>query len=321
MELSRKLSGFSKFAWITLAYNVVVIIWGVFLRASHSGDGCGQHWLTCNGEVVPSAPQLKTVIEYSHRVSTAIAGLVVLALVVWAIRVSEKGSALRKAAFLSLVFIVVEALIGRGLVLTGNTAGNWTPTRPYWTIGHLINTFLLLAVLTATAWLSDGTKKLKVPANKGVVLMLILGAAVILFIGSSGSLAALSNMFYPSGSVSEGIASDFADTSPMLVRLRISHPIISIIGGVFILFLSGWLGRLKPEKTALSRWSKYVSALILVQLASGAATLFLHAPIVMQLVHLFLADAVWIAFILTALEIMRSETVRETIPTPIPAEA
>ena len=79
-----KLTGFAKFAWITLAYNVVVIIWGVFLRASHSGDGCGQHWLTCNGEVVPSAPELKTVIEFSHRVTTAIAGIVVVALVIWA---------------------------------------------------------------------------------------------------------------------------------------------------------------------------------------------------------------------------------------------
>src|SRR4051794_23960919 len=228
MEPNRKLTGFSKFVWFTLAYNVVVIIWGVFLRASHSGDGCGQHWLTCNGEVVPSAPQLKTVIEFSHRVTTAIAGLVVLAMVVWAFRAFEKRSFVRKAAMLSLFFIVVEALIGRGLVLTGNTAGNWTPTRPYWTIGHLINTFLLLASLTATAWASVGWKKLKWPTHWEAAAMLTAIAAFILIIGSSGSLAALSNMFYPSGSIAEGFANDFAETSPMLVRLRISHPIISI---------------------------------------------------------------------------------------------
>ena len=242
-----KLTGFAKFAWITLAYNVVVIIWGVFLRASHSGDGCGQHWLTCNGEVVPSAPELKTVIEFSHRVTTAIAGIVVVALVIWAFRKFEKGSPVRKAAVFSLFFIIIEGLIGRGLVLTGNTAGNWTPTRPYWTIGHLINTFLLLAALTATAWLADGKRRLRLPSNNAVSVLLIVAAVVILFIGSSGSLAALSNMFYPSGSISEGLAKDFAETSPMLVRLRISHPIISIIGGVFILFLSGWLGKMNAE--------------------------------------------------------------------------
>src|SRR3954468_10561877 len=105
MDVQSRPTAFSRYCWLALAYNLVVIIWGVFLRASHSGDGCGQHWLTCNGEVVPSAPQLKTVIEFSHRVTTAIAGLVVLAMVVWAFRAFEKRSFVRKAAMLSLFFI------------------------------------------------------------------------------------------------------------------------------------------------------------------------------------------------------------------------
>jgi heme A synthase len=39
-----KLSGFARYAWFVLAYNIIVILWGAFLRASLSGDGCGQHW-------------------------------------------------------------------------------------------------------------------------------------------------------------------------------------------------------------------------------------------------------------------------------------
>src|SRR5215204_4566249 len=87
MKEETKLSGFAKYAWFVLAYNVVVILWGVFLRASKSGDGCGQHWLTCHGEVVPSAPELKTVIEFSHRITSALDGLIVVGLLVWAIRI------------------------------------------------------------------------------------------------------------------------------------------------------------------------------------------------------------------------------------------
>ena len=71
MSAELKLSKFARFAWFVLAYNVVVILWGVFLRASKSGDGCGQHWLTCHGEVIPSAPEMKTVIEFSHRMTSA----------------------------------------------------------------------------------------------------------------------------------------------------------------------------------------------------------------------------------------------------------
>src|SRR3954467_8449268 len=78
MANEKKLSGFARYAWFTLVWNLLVILWGVFLRASHSGDGCGQHWLTCQGEVVPSAPQLATVIEFTHRITTEIPGVLVV---------------------------------------------------------------------------------------------------------------------------------------------------------------------------------------------------------------------------------------------------
>src|SRR5580765_8368859 len=123
---------FAKFAWFTLAYNILVILWGVFLRASKSGDGCGQHWLTCQGEVIPSAPQLKTIIEFSHRVTSSLAGIVIIILVVWAykrwrIDRTPQSSFTLKLAAGSLLFVVSEGLLGAALVLTGNTAENLTP--------------------------------------------------------------------------------------------------------------------------------------------------------------------------------------------------
>jgi heme A synthase len=111
-----KLSGFAKYAWFVLAYNIVVILWGAFLRASLSGDGCGEYWLTCGGEIVPTAPQFKTVIEFSHRLSTGLSFIAVLLLFVWAFRKFAKGEWVRRMAFASFVFILVEALIGAGLV-------------------------------------------------------------------------------------------------------------------------------------------------------------------------------------------------------------
>jgi heme A synthase len=47
-----------------------------------------------------------------------------------------------------------------------------------------------------------------------------------------------------------------------------------------------------------------LTLLILIQFASGAITLFTLAPIVMQLVHLLLADAVWIAFVLMSVTVL-----------------
>ena len=312
MREELKLSKFARYAWFALGYNVLVILWGVFLRASKSGDGCGQHWLTCNGEVLPSAPEMKTVIEFSHRITSALDGLVVLILIVWAFLLwyfdkSEGKKRVLKAAIGAFVFVVIEGLIGAGLVLTGNTAETLTPSRPLWMAGHLINTLILLTFLTLTAWFASGGKRLNFKVERKVLLFLSLATFGILLIGMSGSIAALSSMIFPSATLTEGITKDFSATSHALLRLRPSHPILSVTVGVFLIFLAGWFKSKSDGNVSVRRWANALSILVLIQLAWGALTLLTLAPIVMQLVHLFLADAVWITFILLSANVLAEQ--------------
>lgn len=313
MKTETKLSGFAKYAWFVLAYNIVVILWGVFLRASKSGDGCGQHWLTCHGEVIPSAPELKTIIEFSHRLTSGFAFIAVLILLIWAFRKFEKQNAIRKTAVISFIFIITEALVGAGLVLTGNTAETLTAARPFWMIGHLTNTFILLAFLSLTAWFASGGKTFNFRVPPKVLLCLGLAVIGIFFVGMSGSVAALSSMLFPSQTLTEGITKDFSATSNILLRLRIFHPILSISVGVGLVFLAGWLKSKAKENANVSRWSNVLSILILIQFASGAITLLTLAPIVMQIVHLFLADAVWISFVLLSASFLAEQNETERL--------
>jgi heme A synthase len=298
MKMETKPSSFAKYAWFVLAYNVVVILWGVFLRASKSGDGCGQHWLTCHGEVIPSAPELKTVIEFSHRLTSGLAFIAVLALLIWAFRRFGKGHPIRKTAVVSFVFIITEALVGAGLVLTGNTAETLTAARPFWMAGHLTNTFILLAFLSLTAWFAGGGKPYNFKAQPKVLLFLAIAVLGIFLVGMSGSVAALSSMLFPSETLAQGVAKDFSATSHILLRLRVSHPILSIMVGVFLVFLAGWLKSKATGNLRIGRWANVLTVLIIVQFAFGALTLLTLAPIVMQIGHLLLADAVWIVFVL-----------------------
>lgn len=299
MKTEIKLNKFAKFAWFTLAYNILVILWGVFLRASKSGDGCGQHWLTCHGEIIPSAPELKTIIEFSHRLTSGIAFLVVLALVIWAFRQFKKGDILRKTAFISFIFIITEALVGAGLVLTGNTATADTAARPFWAIGHLINTFILLTFLSLTAWYASDGKRFSWKISRKSLLLFGIAVLGILFVGMSGSLAALSSMLFPSETLAEGIAKDFSETSSILLRLRISHPIISIAISVYLFFLATWISK-SSEDEWTKKWSGYLVLLLFVQIIFGGLTLVMFAPILMQIGHLLLADLIWISFVLMA---------------------
>lgn len=309
MDSELKLSRFAKYAWFVLAYNILVIIWGVFLRASKSGDGCGQHWLTCGGEIIPSAPELKTVIEFSHRLTSGLAFIGVLILVVWAFRKFGKNSVVRKTAIVSFVFIITEALVGAGLVLTGNTAETLTAARPFWMAGHLINTFILLAFLSLTAWFAGGGKPFNFKAQPKVLILLSLAVLGILFVGLSGSVAALSSMIFPSATLAEGLAKDFSATSNILLRLRVSHPILSVSVGVYLVFLASWLKAKARENLRVNRWANILTTLVLIQFVSGAVTLLTLAPIVMQIIHLFLADAVWISFVLLSASILAEESI------------
>lgn len=298
MENEKKLSKFAKYAWFVLVYNVLVILWGVFLRASKSGDGCGQHWLTCHGEIIPSAPELKTFIEFFHRIMSALDGLIVIALVIWSFRAFLKGHIVRKLAVASLLLVIFEGLLGAGLVLTGNTAGSYSDSRPFWAMGHLISTFVLLAAMTLTAWFASGGKISSLKVSGKFWLFLAIGVIGIFLVGMSGSLAALSNMLFPSTSLSEGIAKDFSETSHILLRLRISHPILSIFVSIYLIFFAGWLRKESKNSPLIVRWSNIFNILVLTQIGFGALTLLTLAPIVMQLGHLLLADAIWIALVL-----------------------
>lgn len=274
MGTETKFDRFAKYARFVIGYNILVILWGVFLRASKSGDGCGQHWLTCNGEVLPAAPELKTVIEFTHRMMSALDGVVVLVLVGWAFWIwKPKRDTVSKSVLVlaaaSVFFVATEGAIGAGLVLTGNTAESLTTARPFWMAGHLLNTFVLLTFLTLTARRASGGRPLNFRVEPKYLAALAIGVAAIFVVGISGSIAALSHMIFPAGTISEGIASDFSSTSHILLRLRLLHPITAILTSVFLIFLTSWLAKERRSDRKVGRWSDVISILVLIQIGFG----------------------------------------------------
>ena len=130
---------FSRYAWGTLGLNIFVIVWGAFVRASGSGAGCGSHWPLCNGEVIPQPERIATVIEFFHRVTSGLALIAVLVMVVWAFREYPKGNLVRLGALASLVFIIIESLVGAALVLLQYVEFNVSVGRAIW-MGCLLYT-------------------------------------------------------------------------------------------------------------------------------------------------------------------------------------
>ena len=167
-----KNSALTKYAWITLAYTVGVILWGAFVRASRSGAGCGAHWPLCNGVVIPRDPSIETIIEFSHRLTSGLALIAVVVLLGWVWRSCAPGHPARRGAAWSVFFMLTEAAVGAGLVLFEYVAENESIARAQWMAAHLVNTFFLLAWQTLTAWWLSGGPEVSTVRRRGTVVTL-----------------------------------------------------------------------------------------------------------------------------------------------------
>src|SRR5690349_24358225 len=52
------------FAIITAIGAYVMLLLGALVTGTGSGQGCGNSWPFCQGQVIPLAPSLATVVEY-----------------------------------------------------------------------------------------------------------------------------------------------------------------------------------------------------------------------------------------------------------------
>lgn len=295
MQLSR----FAKYAWFVLLFNLGVILWGAYVRATGSGAGCGSHWPLCNGVVIPRSQQIETMVEFTHRATSGIAFMLVLGMLVWAWRKFPRRHRIRKVALISMVFMITEALVGAGLVLLELVAENASIGRAFSISIHLINTFLLLAFITITAWWASGGNQVRLRWGETNLWLLFVGLLGVILLGMSGALTALGDTLFPVSSLEEGLRQDFSPAAHFLIRLRIFHPTIAVIVSVYIILIISWItNKVNIERNKIL--GRATILVVLLQLLAGLLNLILLAPVWLQLVHLLLADLIWIGMVLFA---------------------
>jgi len=280
---------FIRFAWISLAITVVVIIWGAVVRATGSGAGCGSHWPLCNGVVVPLAPAASTVIEFVHRLTSGVAMILSLAVLVWAWRLFPAGHAARRWALASLVFMLVEAGIGAGIVLLGLVEDNASALRAGYIAVHLTNTMLLMGAMTGTIHAGQRAEgkgqregKGKREEGAGRTRWRTVALLLMIVVAAAGAVVALGDTLFPHASLVEGIAADLDPTSHFLIRLRVWHPVLAI--GAAILAVVAFR-------------SSLVTTLVIVQMGLGVLNLAMLAPLPLQMAHLLGSNLLWVAMV------------------------
>jgi heme A synthase len=288
---------FVAFAWGTLAFTIAVVLWGAYVRATGSGAGCGAHWPLCDGQVLPRAPRVETLIELTHRLTSGLSLLLVLGLAAWTRRLVPPGHRVRRAAAAAVLLILSEAAIGAGLVLFGLVADDRSPVRAVVFALHLANTFFLLAALALTARFAGTPSPTPLPWRRSPLLARALAVlAGMLVVGVSGAIAALGDTLYPATSLGHALAQDLSPGAHTLLRLRLHHPWIAVVVAVATVAFA--LAQQRRVRQDTGRLPSLVLGLTAAQLAAGAVNVLLLAPVWLQLVHLLLADLLWVTLVL-----------------------
>lgn len=289
-----------------LLYSFVVFLWGAWVRISGSGDGCGEHWPFCHGELIPDSYAVQVWIENFHRISTKLYGFFVIGLCVLAFRWYPKGHPTRSWVLAILAFTLIEGLIGAVIVLKGFVADDDSPERAGLIAIHLANTFLLVGTIigshVTSQWPSSVQSNVWRATQRGLRIVM----AICVLVGATGALAALSTTLFPSTSLLQGFVSDFQADSHFLLKIRISHPILAIS-----LLLLGWAlsekWKTQFQRQETLRWVSLFRMALIVGFLSGVLTLGLLSPTVMKLTHLLIAHLLWSALCYLAFHMAREK--------------
>ena len=240
--------------------------------------------------MLPVEPSIKTMIEFTHRITSGLSGLMGLALLIWTWR--KKSPALRWAAGMFFL-LLVEGFIGAVLVKKELVENDASMSRAVVISLHLVNTMLLMLCAVATA-----IKVCRVRyrnAYAGGLIWLVM--AMLVITNATGAVTALGDTIFPIKPTlgPELIAKIREDVTPgqhFLIRLRVVHPIIAAITALVVFGVLSYFHRLRSN-----RWALAGLGLVAIQVALGFGNIWLGAPGWMQISHLLTAQLLWVTIV------------------------
>ena len=300
-----RLERIHRVAIAALITNVIVILGGALVRATNSGAGCGRSWPTCRGEIIPAKIEGALAIEFAHRLMSGAALIVVGVLFVMVRRrvpSSEvaRNRQLRRAAGWSLIAIIGEALIGAGIVLFEWVEADSSIARTIAVPLHLVNTLLLLASLAMVVWLAQSD--VGIDGDTITWRRVGWGLGLMVLVAATGAVTALADTLFPKSTIG---FDDLGGREAFLTDLRVFHPALAVAASILVIRLA--MGAFVDPEGRAHRLRRWLVVIVAIQLTVGVLNVVWFVPVPMQLVHLGLADAMWIVFVWFGAELLARE--------------
>lgn len=266
---------------------------GGVVRVTGSGLGCPD-WPLCHGQLIPPF-EFATLIEYSHRLSASLLGVLVLATVIVVLLRYKRNRWGKNSALIALALVLVAAVLGGATVLTELA---WWLRLLHLGIAEGVVAALVIAVIVSwrvgreesadTANRGEmGKSRLTTAALIGVFLLILSGSYIVgAGYGSScGTWPLCNGSLFPEGRA---------------YIEHMAHRYFAVIVGLLVLAVAytAWQKRLHIPGSGLS--GVLLFAAFSAQILVGALTVWMGFTPEIKAIHLSMATLVWIALVFVA---------------------
>lgn len=301
----------------------IILVMGAIVTKTGSGEGCGDTWPLCHGELIPSTVNLELIIEYSHRIVSGLVGIVVVAFAIWAALAIRREKTVKWLAFGSVFFIVLQAFLGAGAVVWGQSDA---VLALHFGFSLLCFTCVLLLMFQVFQAERGGTRqktssaprvsnkfRLTVWLTAAYVYAVVYTGAYVRHVGASMACRDwpfCNGKIIPSLSGIEGV--------------QFGHRIASVLAFVLITYMAVLAVRHYKERKDIFWGSVSAFILIVLQILSGGLTVLTSVNLFTSLIHTTIVSVLFGAICYVALQIgisqrKEGQSVEATSPGNAPA--
>ncbi|MPZ49565.1 MAG: hypothetical protein GEU75_09760 [Dehalococcoidia bacterium] len=302
------MTGFQKLCIVTCVIIFGLIILGGVVRATDSGLGCPD-WPRCHGSFIPKWEK-HTLIEYSHRLTASIAGLLVLSVVVVAGRSYRRVPAILYPSIAALALLLVQAGLGGAAVLN-----DLPPEVVAVHLGTAITILTLLLIITTAAFaVTKPMERLHASRQFGRLSLLALALTLpLMLIGSyvSGADYGLACNGWP---LCNGEVFPSADAAS--VQIHFMHRLLAAVLGAVLLALA-WVGwRHRRSVPFVTAFSLLALGVYVIQAMLGAANVWTELSGEVSGAHLAFATLLWCVLAVLNIRVHRLHQLLPLAPRP-----
>jgi len=295
---------FRAVALLGLIAAIAQVTLGGIVRVTGSGDACPD-WPLCHGQLIPPL-DYHTMLEYSHRLSATVVGLLVVIALYLAWRHYRGSSPAVISTSAGTILVIAAAILGGLTVLSELT---------WWVrLIHLGLAELVVASM-AVAWLSGGPagedsseqviERPRIKFDRTLMWATIVGVMVMILYGSY-----IVGAGYGSSCGSWPLCQGWGIPRGIAFEAHMGHRYFAVI----LFALVAGMGHVAWRRGAVDgelRWLTVLTGGFLVaEILVGAFTVWLGFTAAMKSLHLTVATLMWASAVLLAAVYLRPDRFR-----------